>query len=365
MKVLLISPASSIHTIRWANSLTTEVDEIALASMHEPLEELNKNVRLFKLKHKAPFGYFTNRKALKKIIEQFKPDIINTHYLSGYGTLSGLSVNKHNTPYLLSMWGSDIFDFPEKSLFHKMLIEWVAKKSTRLASTSNAMKLEFIKKYPSIRIPIDITPFGVNTKLFSPKMNNRRKSNTTFEIGIAKVLEKKYGIKYLIEAFKLLQKEKQFSNSRLHIIGSGRKELELKKISEKNENIIFYGRINNSELPQHINKWHVSVIPSILDSESFGVSAVEVSSCGIPVIVSNVGGLPEVVKNNESGIVVRKENAREIYEKLKVLFLNEDLRIQMGKKGREHVLQNYDWDKNVKTMLEVYNKTISDFNSMT
>lgn len=355
MRILLISPASSIHTIRWTNALINHVDELCLASIHEPLEKLDTRIKFIKLKYPAPLGYFLNYKKLRNIIKEFKPDLINTHYLSGYGTLSALAISKIKTPYLLSMWGSDIYDFPEKSIFHKRLIKWVCKKASKLASTSIAMKTEFNSKYPDINLPIVITPFGVDTDLFSP-IENRREEDA-FEIGIAKVLKEKYGIEYLIKAFNIFQKEKKYSNSRLHIIGDGELEKELKALAFNNPKIKFHGRIQNSNLPEYLNKWDVYVIPSII--ESFGVSAVEASSCALPVIVSNVGGLPEVIVDKVTGIVVEKCDPYAIAEGLKVLYNDKQLRLSMGQQGRKRVLEHYSWNDNVLTMLEVYNEMIS------
>lgn len=361
MKLLLISPTSSIHTIRWANSLINYVDELHLVTMHKILEKLDDRIEVHHLKIKAPLGYLLNYKALKKIICSVSPDIINTHYLSGYGMLSYLSVSKNKTPYLLSMWGSDVYTFPHKSIFHKYLIKLTTEKATRLASTSVAMRKEFQEIYPSYKSEISLTPFGVDTKNFSP--NTKVKKNSLFTIGIAKNLERKYGIEYLIEGFKKFNDKNP--KSQLEIIGDGIIKEDFKRLSRKlnlENKIIFHGRINNNKLSNILNTWDVYVIPSLF--ESFGVSAVEASSCGLPVIGTNVGGLPEVIEDNTTGFIIPSKNPQAISEKLQILFDNVELRVEMGKKGRELVLKNYDWEENVKTMIEIYNKTISDFNSL-
>lgn len=350
MKLVFIAPASSIHTIRWVNSLIKYVDEVHLISAHLPLEPIDNRVYFHKLKYKTPLGYFTNVFTLKKLIKVINPDIINTHYLSGYGTLTAFAYNG-KYPYLLSMWGSDIYDFPKKNLLNKKLIEWVSKKATALASTSYVMKDEFKKTYPNINKNIFITPFGVDSTLFSPNGNSK---NSKFTIGIAKVLEDKYGIEYLIKAF--LMFNKTHSNSELQIIGDGKKRKKLEELASNNPNIKFYGRISNHKLPQYINDWNVCVLPSVLDSESFGVSAVEASSCGVPVIASNVGGLKEVIIDGKTGFLVAKKNPEQIHSKLLHLYNNKELQVQMGKEGRALVLEMYEWDKNVLEMVSFYKK---------
>ena len=96
----------------------------------------------------------------------------------------------------------------------------------------------------------------------------------------------------------------------------------------------------------------------ILDSESFGVAAVEAMACEVPIIVSDAGGLKEVVINNETGFVVPRKNEKEIAKKIKEYILNEELRNKFIANGRRRVLEEYDWDKNVDYMIQVYKEII-------
>lgn len=359
MKLLIIAPINSIHTVRWVNSLVNHVDCLVVASMHGIVEKIDTRIVYHKLPYSAPIGYFLNYRALKRIIKAENPDMIHTHFMSGYGTLSSLAVNKKRYPHLLSMWGSDIYDFPNKSPIHKALIKWASNKATCLASTSHVMKRQFYKIYPKFKNAIAVTPFGVDTELFRP--DPEKKDIDVFNIGIAKNMEDKYGVKYLIEGFS--EFNRKLPKSKLHIIGSGSKLDEMKVLAKSlniSQNVNFHGRVNNAELPDYLNSWDVSVVPSILDSESFGVSAVEASACGLPVIVSNVGGLPEVVDHMKTGIVVPARDSGAIAQELEFLFKNKEIMASMGSMGREKVLENYSWEKSVAIMVSLYNKMQND-----
>jgi glycosyltransferase involved in cell wall biosynthesis len=97
---------------------------------------------------------------------------------------------------------------------------------------------------------------------------------------------------------------------------------------------------------------------SSLDSESFGVAVVEASACEIPVVVSDVGGLPEVVENNISGFIVKSRDPEAAAIAIEKLILSKSLRLKMGNAGRERVLQNYNWTNNVTLVIEIYNSLI-------
>ncbi len=79
--------------------------------------------------------------------------------------------------------------------------------------------------------------------------------------------------------------------------------------------------------------------------ESFGVSVLESSACEKPVVVSKVGGLPEVVKDGITGIIVEPHNIQATAVAIEKLVLDVNLRKQFGKQGREMVKGKYDWDK--------------------
>ena len=79
-------------------------------------------------------------------------------------------------------------------------------------------------------------------------------------------------------------------------------------------------------------------------------------ACGVPVVVSNVGGLPEVVVKDVTGIVTDKESPDQLAAAFVKLAQNDDLRIGMGKAGVAHVKDNYSWIDNANYMLSLYEK---------
>jgi len=99
-------------------------------------------------------------------------------------------------------------------------------------------------------------------------------------------------------------------------------------------NTVFTGKVNYGEVPKYHNMLTISVFPSIFESESFGVSILEASACEKPVVVSNVGGLPEVVDDQKTGFIVPPKDPEKLAEAIEKLILNESLRLQIGKAGR-------------------------------
>ena len=120
MRIALLAGLTSIHTIRWANGLAERGHEIHVITCHSGGDPLLEKVTVHELPYKPPQGYFLNKFSLRKILASIQPGVLNAHYAIGYGTLARLS-GFH--PCVLSVWGSDVYDFPEKSFLHRMLLK--------------------------------------------------------------------------------------------------------------------------------------------------------------------------------------------------------------------------------------------------
>lgn len=206
---------------------------------------------------------------------------------------------------------------------------------------------------------IFITPFGIDTNKF---ISLHSKHSNKIVIGTVKTMKDIYGIPYLIRAFaQLIKEDKTNQPIELLLIGGGNQINEYKKmVRDLNiEHLThFTGQINHDDVPEYLNKLDIYCAPS--ESESFGVAILEASSCELPVIVSDVGGLPEVVDDKVTGYIIEKGNVEEMKIRLINLIENPDLRVSMGKNGRNKVVESYDWEKSVEIMKHVYRECIEE-----
>jgi len=367
IKILFLSDAHSIHTVKWAKFLVsngyfdihifslTAVEDYVFKDtgiiVHNPYSpSINKNKS-----GPEKLKYLFALPSLKKVIKQFNPHIIHAHYATSYGLLGALTAFK---PFVISAWGSDIYLFPHKSIFHKFILKYNFKKASRIISTSKDMALE-IKKYTSKNI--DLTPFGVETDFFKPCNCGSLFNDDAVVIGTVKSLEPVYGIEYLIKAFSVLKHKNSEINLKLLIVGQGSLKDDLLKLCEdlhlKND-VTFTGFINHNELVKYYNMLDVFVALSL--SESFGVAVLEAASCGKPSVVSNVGGLTEVVENNVTGFIVPPKKVEEAAHAIEKLVLNKELRKKMGAQAREFVQEKYNWYNNAQKIIQIYSSLVPD-----
>jgi glycosyltransferase involved in cell wall biosynthesis len=365
MKLLLLSDPNSVHTIKWAKSLAQNDVEIVIFGLGclivNNYDEIN-NIKVKTLNQNitrdegslAKLNYLKALPMVKDIIKEFQPDIVHSHYATSYGLLGALS---RFSPFILSVWGSDVFSFPKKSFIHKAMLKYNLKKADKILSTSHIMAKE-TKLYTSK--DIEVTPFGIDMEQFQPTYTKEELFNKDdIVIGTVKTLEEKYGIEYLIKAFKILSDKYQELPLRLLIVGGGSLDKELKNLTKElniENKTIFTGNVPFNEVPKYHNMLSVSV--SVSNSESFGVAIIEASSCAKPVVVSNVGGLPEVVEDGVSGFVVEARNPQNTADAIEKLILDNELKVKIGNNGRNRVAKLYNWNDNVRQMMNIYNDVL-------
>lgn len=356
MKIIILAPSNSIHTHKWALFYKARGIDVKVVTFHDHYSNDNaQEVETIKLPKLLPgkLSYLSSVFALKKILKEHKPDILHAHYVSSYGFVGALA--NYDKPFYISVWGRDIFQFPQLSGLNHKITEFTLRKADVICSTSHIMAAE-TNKYTNKKI--FVTPFGVDMNKFKP-LSVQKPENII--VGTVKALSDKYGIGDLVKAFAAIYQKNQ--NTELLIVGDGPQKEEYKQLAKdlKIDHVTtFTGRVPNDQVPAFINKMSVFAVPSTEDSESFGVAAVESMACGVPVVVSNVGGLPEVVKEGETGFVVPKESPDELAEAMNTLINDEEKRTQMGTAGIAHVKANYNWVDNANGMLELYDQTLKE-----
>jgi glycosyltransferase involved in cell wall biosynthesis len=362
MKILLLADTYSEHTEKWALGLAEKGIQVGLFSFNkasyewyshpnitvffEPEKKINAESSLTKL------AYLKYVAVLKKIIRHFQPDVLHAHYATSYGLVGALS-NFH--PFIISSWGTDVMKFPNKNFVAKSILKYNFNKADALCATSGTVK-EYILQVVSKEVTV--VPFGIDVKKFSSKKVDSLFKSGDFVVGSIKPLESLYNIDILINSFAVLNKD--YPALKLLIVGEGTAESELKALVKKlkiEENVIFTGRIPFHEIPDYYNMIHVLV--NISEYESFGVSVIEAMACGKPVVVSNVGGLREIVRTEMLGFKVDVRNAEQTGEAIKKLITDKKLYELIAVNARAHVIENYNWNDNLNQMIGIYNNLLT------
>lgn len=310
------------------------------------------NVSIVRL---TPFGgvarYIFAAPGVRMILGRIKPDIVHAHYATGYGLLGSLAAP---SPYVLSVWGSDIYEYPRRSSVHAQLLRFNLGRADYICSTSLAMARE-TQRYTSK--PVAVTPFGVDCEVFTPKPG--REGQRPLVIGTVKTLDHPYGVEYLIRAFASVVERYTERDVRLVIGGDGPLRSSLEGLARQlrvSDRVDFLGHVPQATVPAVLRTFDIFAALSL--RESFGVAVLEASACGIPVVASNVDGLPEVVEDGVTGFLIPPADPSAAAAMLLRLLADRTSREEMGAAGRSFVLERYEWGRTATMMDDLYDTAL-------
>jgi glycosyltransferase involved in cell wall biosynthesis len=307
------------------------------------------------------YSHFISGYALKNINP--KPELIHAHfsYPDGYGMMK-LAKN-WRVPLVISALGTIERKVAyEGSYTSKQIIE-AMNFASRVLSVSEDLKAHIVNLGIDEN-KIDVVPNGVDTEIFRPAgkeyarnvLNLPHEKNIVLFIG---ALRKIKGVDYLIEAAKSFVD----TNTELYMVGRDdglRKSLEKRAEELKiSGSIKFTGPVNHEDIPLWISAADMLVLPSL--SEGRPNVVLEALSCEVPVVATDVGGIPELMIEGETGYLVPSKNPLQLSEKINKLLENEIRREKMGKFGRKSIIQRgLTWESHAKKTVNIYSELISN-----
>jgi len=353
VRICLLANAASVHTQRWAEHFAGSGHEVHVVSVHDARIRGAKVHPVGIMRGVEPISpvaillsYTKMLLHIKRIVKDINPDILHSHYVTTNGVI-GAFAGFH--PYIVSSWGSDIFDPPSTSFIFKRIIKFALSRANAITATSKILTTGTQRLAPQGR-QVQTIPFGVDLAKFKPTMKSH---SDKIMIGCAKTLMKLYGVEYLIKAFAAVHKK--FPQTNLLIVGGGPLLNTLKELADSlsiGDSVDFVGPVPHEQMPLYLSKMDIFVVPSL--SEAWGRVAAEASAMELPVVASAVGGLGEVIIDGVTGFLVAPRDHQAIAQKLIQLIENPGLRSSMGATGRKFVMDNYDWNANASLMEKLY-----------
>jgi len=318
-------------------------------------------VHRLNVKHKHDPRHLTQ---LKKIIKLESPALIHAHiwnpascryaYTAAKKTSTPLIITEHD-PFRLSPIKQAL---KKRQLKNTKKIISISKQNEKLLKE---LYPEHAKKLHTILNGIDTTWWQSQLLGFTERdikevkiSQFHARKDTLIIISVAALHERK-GINYLIEAMPKITSE--FPNVKLVIVGEGPERTKLEKLIKKldqERHIQLLGHINSTA--PLMKSANIFCLPS--KREAFGLVNLEAMITGLPIVATKVGGIPEIIEDNENGILIEPENSEAIAEALKKLVKSESLREKLGKRGLEIVKSRFSAKKMAEEYGKIYDKII-------
>lgn len=206
---------------------------------------------------------------------------------------------------------------------------------------------------------ISVVLNSVDTKIFKPINNAKNNLSKGFFL-VPRRLVRKNGVHVAIEAFKNMQD----LNLDLWIAGDGPEKINLENKAKElglSDNIRFLGSVDQSEMVKLMNQSKGIIIPSVPVEgviEASSISALEGMSVSKPVVASNIGGLAEIIKHNNTGLLFNEGDDKELAEMMRNLVTNDNKGERIGANARDYVINNHSTEVWIKKVAEIYDKTL-------
>jgi len=299
---------------------------------------------------------------IHKIIKKEDIDIVHNHSFL-YGSIITKMIR--NVLIVLTNHESGYLEMANKRKYH-FFLKFIMSHTNFLIAPSKELTIKPIM----LGFPKKQTKFisnGVDIFRFNPNLNGANVRNkfkiTKDEIVVLcpRRLAPKNGVKYFVEsALEVFKKNKKI---KYIIVGGGfpKESHKLQRFVDKynlNERVIFTGNIKNKNMPAVFAAADIVILPSLIEATS--LAGLEAMASGKPLIGTKVGGIPYLIEDNKTGVLIPPKESSAIATAILTLSNNKNLRLKMGKYARKRAEEEFSWIKIAKKTIEVYKSVIKN-----
>ena len=317
------------------------------------------NSRLGAFSEISSFGYRAFI-LLRKLHDKFKFDVIHDNQSLGYGLLlmkyfgipvlatihHPLTIDLENVLERLSVFKRKV----KSVMFYPVLMQsFVSKRLDHIITVSEDSKKRINSDFGVHPDMQTVIYNGIDRKIFYPERGTRRKRGKMIFVG--NIEDGKKGFVYLLKAMAMIDKSVS-----LTVVDGGAPHRKVTDMLVQKlglaDRLEFTGKISVEELVGHYSESEIAVVPSVY--EGFGLPAAEAMSCGVPVISSDGGALPEVV--GDAGIVVPARDEQDLANAVNSIISDNKRLNEMAEAGIDRVEKLFNWGKAVKDLVKVYER---------
>ena len=348
--------------------------EVTVQCGNDPLPAGTQNVSGVKIVRHRVLTKLYGTPIMPTLLSQLskvEADILHGNFPSPYiAFMVALTSTRRNIPAVLT-WHNDLPPVTSTARFliethDRLVLPRYIPAYRRIISTSSdyASRSRILQKY---RTSLRIVPNGVDCNRFTPSTNGaevREKLHvgnkfTILFVGALTQWHRYKGLEVLLHAVKLTLAK----STSLHLIVVGEGELRARYVSLSRQIgldrcTVFAGNVDDKELPAYYAACNVLVLPSKDRSEGFGLTLLEANATGKPVIASNVGGIPSVVRQEYNGLLVPPNDPKALSEAVLTLTRDPKKSREMGQNGRKFA-EAHDWKNTAADTVRVYEEALA------
>lgn len=290
--------------------------------------------------------YYQLRRYFSNVVKEFRPDVIHAPWLNPEGVAACLLGADHKIPCVVQGIGNDVNYYPYRYPGREVVIQDLQQASVLLFNCQSTRR---VASSAGFRHKNEAVIYhGVDVEIFTPDPAYQKGAKQKI-VTVANMIPRK-NHQLLLEAFVRLPSVFQKSTS-LEFVGDGptRSELEQKvKNLGIQDSVYFAGQPSHVELVGYLQRAALFCLPSL--SEGLPVAIIEAMACGLPVVASDVDGIPEAVVNDISGVLVPSDDVNALANALVYALSRTWDRLAI----RDIVLSKFTWQRYADKMMALY-----------
>ncbi len=339
MKICFIADGRSIHTQRWVEYFARhhEVHLITYDPMNTTIEGVTEHV-VGSSTQNLYWSFWPRHLKIMRLIRQINPDLIHAHFITKYGFHLPFLPGKIT---IVSAWGDDILILPKKSRIIRAFTQHVLNHATLIYAVSRDIQRHIAEDFGISPEKTAYMPFGIDTETFKPRSiaEDEKEDLVLFSNrGFYPV----YNIETLIRGFSIAHEENP--DLRLVLKGEGPEKERMQGLVhslELEDVVTFRGKTGYSDVPQDYRAADIFITTSVSDGTP--VSLLEAMASGLPCIATAVGGIPEWIVDDKTGILIPPQNPDALAGSIAKLAASPELRSALGARARKTVVEAADW----------------------
>jgi glycosyltransferase involved in cell wall biosynthesis len=348
LRIVYLADAPYVHTRRWVEHFVRLGHEAHVISFR-PAEIDGATVHhIDGLRTIGKARYLVHARRVGALIRELRPDLLHALHLTSYGFLAGLSGVQ---PSIVSVWGTDVLEAPNLTPMHRWITQHALARAGAITATGLRLA-EATLPYAPLDKSVSVIPYGVELERFAPQPREHRER---IVVGATSRLSPEKGLPHLLRAIAMLRDRGLHVELVLAGEGPSRKQVEgIVRDLSLGDRVRLLGDVAHEDVPAVLQSLDVFALPSTW--EGFGVSAIEASAMELPIVASDVHGIPDVVVDGRTGLLLPPANAGAIADAIERLGRDASLRAEMGRAGRAFVEANYRWSDNAALMERLYDE---------
>jgi glycosyltransferase involved in cell wall biosynthesis len=351
VRICFITNPQGLHARRWITALAQRGIEVHVICP-APWDIGGVTVHVLPIYTRGILRQAANLLRVRKLLRNLRPTIIHVFGLFEVNSLGTMWLPWGLPNIMISVLGSDIVPPGDgESTIERWVKQFLLRQARCIVATSRYLA-EQTSRYVRPRHTINVITWGVDLVQLTPSRSSRAQEVV---VGFVKRMHHLAGPDILLRAFAAAVAQAP-EIRQLRMAGDGPMLTELKKLAEDlgvQSHIVWSGWIEDpAELAKLYHACDLVVMPS--RRESFGMAAVEAAACGLPVIASRFGGIPEIVEHGKTGLLVEPQDVAALTAALVQLSNDPAGRARMGAAARQRAETCFDWNRSLYEMKQLY-----------